>query len=231
MQVYDLEISDGLGYIWKQLGQNITGNADGDNFGGSVSLSEDGKTIAIGAEDDDGIAEDSGLVKIYLDDDGTSWEKLGQDIDGKTATDCSGYFVSLLVDGTTVVIGAPYNSEYGDYSGYVRVYRIDSGGSTWEKLGQTISGNKAQDLFENSVDFSSGGKVLVAGTYGCRYVGVYQLESSEDLDSSWKQLGNNITGEAEEDYFGYSVSISTDGKMIAVGARVSMRRMVLIRVM
>jgi hypothetical protein len=76
--------------MWKQLGQNITGEADGDNFGGSVSLSEDGKTLAIGAEDNDnnGIVEDSGRVKIYhLDDDGTSWEQLGQDIDGETATD------------------------------------------------------------------------------------------------------------------------------------------------
>jgi hypothetical protein len=79
-----------LGYTWKQLGQNITGEADGDNFGGSVSLSEDGKTLAIGAKvnDNDGIVEDSSCVKInHLDDDGTSWEQLGQDIDGETATD------------------------------------------------------------------------------------------------------------------------------------------------
>ncbi len=218
VQVYTLEISGGLGYMWKQLGQNITGEADGDNFGGSVSLSEDGKTLAIGAEDNDGIAEDSGRVKIYhLDDDGASWEQLGQDIDGETATDRSGYSVSLSADGKTVAIGAPYNSEYGDYSGYVRVYRIDSGGSTWEKLGQTISGDKAKDTFGFSLDISSDGKVLVAGTYGGEYVRVYTLESSEEPGSSWKQLGQNITGEEYGDWFGESVSISMDGKMIAVG--------------
>ena len=233
VQVYTLEISDGLGYMWKQLGQNITGEADGDNFGGSVSLSEDGKTLAIGAEDyNDGVVEDSGRVKIYhLDDDGTSWEQLGQDIDGETATDRSGYSVSLSADGTTVAIGAPYNGEYGDYSGYVRVYRIDSGGSTWEKLGQTISGDKAQDLFGFSLDISSDGKVLVVGTYGGEYVRVYTLESSEEPGSSWKQLGQNITGEENGDWFGESVSISMDGKMIAVGGSVTMGRMVLIRVM
>jgi WD40 repeat protein len=216
VQVYTLEISGGLGYMWKQLGQNITGEADGDNFGGSVSLSEDGKTLAIGAEDNDGIAEDSGRVKIYhLDDDGASWEQLGQDIDGETATDRSGYSVSLSADGTTVAIGAPYNSELGDNSGYVRVYRIDSGGSTWEKLGQTISGYKAQDLFGFSVDISSDGKVLVVGTYGGKYVRVYTLESSEEPGSSW--IGQDITGEEYGDGFGGSVSISMDGKMIAVG--------------
>ena len=220
VQVYSLEISGGLGYMWKQLGQNITGDADGDNFGGSVSLSEDGKTLAIGAEDNDndGILEDSGRVKIYhLDDDGTSWEQLGQDIDGETATDRSGYSVSLSADGTTVAIGAPFNGEFGDNSGYVRVYRIDSGGSTWEKLGQTISGDKAQDTFGFSLDISSDGKVLVVGTYGGEYVRFYTLKSSEEPGFSWKQLGQNITGEEYGDWFGESVSISMDGKMIAVG--------------
>jgi hypothetical protein len=234
IQVYSLEISGSLGYMWMQLGQNITGDADGDNFGGSVSLSEDGKTLAIGAEDNDGIAENSGRVKIYhLDDDGTSWEQLGQDIDGETAIDRSGYSVSLSADGTTVAIGAPFNGEFGDNSGYVRVYRINSGGSTWEKLGQTIFGYKqAQDTFGFSLDISSDGKVLVVGTgtYGGGYVRVYRLESSEEPGfqvytlesseepgSSWKQLGQNITGEENGDGFGGSVSISMDGKMIAVG--------------
>ena len=234
IQVYSLEISGSLGYMWMQLGQNITGDADGDNFGGSVSLSEDGKTLAIGAEDNDGIAENSGRVKIYhLDDDGTSWEQLGQDIDGETAIDRSGYSVSLSADGTTVAIGAPFNGEFGDNSGYVRVYRINSGGSTWEKLGQTIFGYKqAQDTFGFSLDISSDGKVLVVGTgtYGGGYVRVYRLESSEEPGfqvytlesseepgSSWKQLGQNITGEEYGDWFGESVSISMDGKMIAVG--------------
>jgi hypothetical protein len=62
-------------------------------------------------------------------------------------------------------------------------------------------------------------------------VRVYTLESSEEPGSSWKQLGQNITGEEYGDWFGESVSISMDGKMIAVGGSVTMGRMVLIRVM
>ena len=138
-------------------------------------------------------------------EDGGRWTQLGQTIYGISA------------DGTTVAIGAPFNSEFGDNSGYVRVYRIDSGGSTWEKLGQTISGDKAQDTFGFSLDISSDGKVLVVGTYGGEYVRIYTLKSSEEPGSSWKQLGQNITGEEYGDWFGESVSISMDGKMIAVG--------------
>jgi hypothetical protein len=145
------------------------------------------------------------VVVYTTGEDGGRWTQLGQTICGISA------------DGTTVAIGAPFNSEFGDNSGYVRVYRIDSGGSTWEKLGQTISGDKAQDTFGFSLDISSDGKVLVVGTYGGEYVRIYTLKSSEEPGSSWKQLGQNITGEKYGDWFGESVSISMDGKMIAVG--------------
>ena len=39
---------------WKQLGQDIDGEAAGDNSGLYVSLSSDGYTVAIGANENDG---------------------------------------------------------------------------------------------------------------------------------------------------------------------------------
>ena len=50
LQVNTLEICDCLGsniMMWKQLGQNITDKGNGNNFGGCVSLYEDGKTVAV----------------------------------------------------------------------------------------------------------------------------------------------------------------------------------------
>ena len=38
-------------------------------------------------------------------------------------------------------------------------------------------------------------------------------------ESSWSQLGGDIDGEAEGDYSGYSVSLSADGTVVAIGAR------------
>jgi uncharacterized membrane protein len=37
----------------------------------------------------------------------------------------------------------------------------------------------------------------------------------------WKQVGNDIDGEAPNDFSGYSVAISDDGRTIAVGAIVN----------
>ena len=67
---------DGLGSSWKQLGQDITGDADGDEFGESVSLSGDGKTLAVGATSNDWNGEVTGCVRTYhLEENG----KLGTD--------------------------------------------------------------------------------------------------------------------------------------------------------
>ena len=35
----------------------------------------------------------------------------------------------------------------------------------------------------------------------------------------WQQIGNDIDGEASSDYSGESVSLSRDGKIVAVGAQ------------
>ncbi len=109
---------------WVQIGQDITGEANGDWFGYSVSISDDGETIAVGAPSDDGMnGEVSGHVRIYqLDDDGTNWEQIGDDIDGDAAGDGFGGSVSLSANGTIVVIGAPYACANEICPGGAKVY-------------------------------------------------------------------------------------------------------------
>ena len=224
VRVFYLE-SDGFGSSWKQLGQDITGEDVGDKFGVYVSLSDDGKTLAVAADTNDGNGENSGHVRIYhLEDDGTSWEQIGQEINGKAADDRLGIGVSMSADGATVAIGASWNDDSGDKSGHVRVYQIDSEGSTWEQLGQDINGEAVHDCFGFSIDISSDGRTLAIGAPGYweekdrpGYVRVYYLESN-DLTSSWTQLGQDIIGEAIGDEFGESVFLSDDGKTLAIGA-------------
>ena len=210
--------SDGLGSSWNQLGQDITGEDVGDQFGWSVSLSGDGKTLAVVADSNDENGENSGCVRIYhLESDGTNWEQIGQDFYGETAYDYYETSVSLSADGKTVAIGAPWKS--GHLSGQVRVYQIDSAGSTWEQLGQDINGEE-NDRLGYSIDISSDGRTLAIGALtllNAGYVRVYYREG-DDHTSSWKQLGQDIIGEAVGDDFGWSVSFSDDGKTLAIGA-------------
>ena len=71
-----------------QLGSDIDGEAANDNSGSSVSLSADGSIIAISAEDNDGIGDGSGHVRVY-EWDGSAWQQKGDDIDGEAAGDYS----------------------------------------------------------------------------------------------------------------------------------------------
>jgi hypothetical protein len=101
---------------WRRIGQDIIGKENGDMFGFSVLISNDGKTIAVGAPSNDGInGVNSGHVRMYrLVDNGTIWEQIGQDIYGEAANDVLGCTVSLSGDGLTVAIRALYTGNNGD---------------------------------------------------------------------------------------------------------------------
>ena len=50
---------------WNQLGSDIDGEAANDNSGDSVSLSNDGTIVAIGAPFNDGTGAEAGHVRVY----------------------------------------------------------------------------------------------------------------------------------------------------------------------
>ena len=149
-------------------------------------------------------------------------QQLGNDIDGEAARDQSGYSVSLSSDGSVLAIGAIYNDGNGSGSGHTRVYQWDSASSSWNQLGSDIDGEAASDSSGFSVSLSSDGSVLAIGapynggngTYS-GHTRIYQWDSAS---SSWNQLGSDIDGEAADNYSGWSVSLSSDGSVLAIGA-------------
>ena len=206
------------GLIWNQLGQDLDGEASGDNSGRSVSLSADGTIVAIGAIGNDGNGSSSGHVRIY-EWDGMSWNQLGADIDGEADGDTSGWSVSLSADGTIVAIGATGNDENGSNSGHVRVYQWD--GINWNQLGSDIDGEAIGDQSGYSVSLSADGNTIAIGARyndgngsNAGHVRVYQWDGI-----NWNQLGSDIDGEAIGDQSGYSVSLNADGTIVAIGAR------------
>ena len=130
--------------------------------------------------------------------------------------------MSLSANGTTVVIGAPYAGVNEIWTGGVKVFRIDIARSSWEQLGESIYGDNDRDLFGISVDITHDGNTIAIGSLGydgLGYVRVFYLEGNDDIGiGDWKQIGQNITGEAKGDEFGRSVSLSDDGETIAIGA-------------
>ncbi|TNF70247.1 MAG: DUF4347 domain-containing protein [Gammaproteobacteria bacterium] len=205
------------GSNWNQLGADIDGEAAGDRSGHSVSLSDDGLTVAIGAINNDDGASNGGHVRVYTYD-GATWVQKGLDIDASSANEDFGRSVSISSDGDTVAIGAPVIDATG--SGHVEIYRYI--GSNWVQLGSNIDGEASSDQSGNSVSLSGAGNIVAIGAHfnngingaNSGHVRVYEYDGS-----SWNQLGNDIDGEDGADQSGYSVSISDDGYAVLIGAR------------
>lgn len=198
---------------WKQIGNDINGESAYNYSGGSISLSSNGKIIAIGAvgNNDNGIS--SGHVRVYENILGV-WQQLGIDIDGEAAGDMSGSSVSLSSDGSTVAIGAYHNSGNAKYSGHVRVYKYILG--VWTQIGNDIDGDSANDFSGHSVSLSSDGSIVAIGATTvdkAGYVSVYK-----NNNGVWTKLGTNIEGEQLTDRSGYDVSLSEHGNILAISA-------------
>jgi phage tail sheath gpL-like len=210
---------------WTQRGSDIDGEGINDNSGVSVSLSSDGNTVAIGARYNDGSASNAGHARVYDWDTVSTpnkWTQRGQDINGEAESDNSGWSVSLSSNGDTVAVGAINNDGNGSNAGHVRVYDWDTTvtPNRWTQRGQDINGEAVNDNSGFSVSLSSDGNtVAVGGPYNdgtgvdAGHVRVYDWNTV-----SWTQRGSDIDGEATEDYSGWSVSLSSNGNILAVGA-------------
>jgi len=204
---------------WTQIGQDIGGENNSDHSGFSVDISSNGNIVAIGAPSNNTAnGNSSGHVRIYHNNGGV-WEQIGQDIDGASNSDYSGSSVSLSSDGNIVAIAAPYNDSLGDEIGEVRVYQ--NIGGNWQQIGQDIHGEAQLDYSGRSINLSSDGSILAIGS---------ELNDGNGINSGhvriyhnnggvWEQIGQDIDGEAIYDALGKSVSLSSDGNILAIGAR------------
>mgnify|MGYP006072728063 FL=1 len=218
-----VRVYENIGGSWLQTGQDIDGEAAGDASGYSVSLSNGGNIVAIGASGNDGNGSNSGHVRIY-ENIGGSWLQTGQDIDGEAIENFSGWSVELSANGNTVAIGAKHNNGNGLNSGHVRVYENISG--TWVQVGQDIDGESTLDWSGWSVSLSGDGNTVAIGAphngsngYRSGHVRLYSKILDINLGTyNWTQIGQDIDGEAIEDQSGYSVSLSNDGATVSIGA-------------
>ena len=204
---------------WNQLGGDIDGEAAGDKSGTSVSLNSAGDIVAIGAPFNSGGGSARGHTRIYqYNSSTTSWDKIGQDINGETNLDLLGSSVSLNNVGNRVAIGIPERDEGGKNNiGQTKIFEYNNGTDTWVRLGSNINGTNSNERSGNSVSLNDAGDFVAIGSNGYSSnkgrTRIFQL-----INDSWNQLGGDIDGEAADDYSGYSVSLNSEGNIIAIGA-------------
>jgi cysteine-rich repeat protein len=224
---------------WTQQAYIKAANAgEGDNFGASVALSNDGATLAVGAD-----LEDSGKPDDATDDSaplagaayvftrtGATWSQQAYVKQTEAAAgENLGDSVSLAADGDTLAVGAG-----GAANATGRAFVFTRAAGVWTELvALKASNDRPTNLFfGQSVALSADGKRLAVGAHGegskATGVGGDQNDSSAALSgavysfalgTTWTQLAYvKASNTGAGDFFGTSVALSGNGATLAVGA-------------
>ncbi len=211
VRMYEFDNSE-----WVQLGSDIVGEAE-DDRSGRVSISSDGRTVAIGSTGNDESGQDAGHARVFEFNNG-NWIKKGSNILGQMPDDRFGSSISISTDGNTVAIGGQWNDGNGVESGHAIVYIWEE--NSWNQIGNELIGDFAGDSFGQAISLSANGKILSVGAStnddngsSSGHVKIFEL-----TDEAWVQLGENIAGEERGDFSGASISLSADGSHIIIGA-------------
>ena len=200
-----------------------------DEFGRSVSISEDGNTAIVGAPLEDNNSPTFtdnnnyhfGAAYIFVRS-GTSWSQQQK----LTASDrqTNGYFgtsVSISEDGNTAIVGAS-----GVSSNAGAVYTFKRSGTSWSQEDRLQVVSSSKDRFGASVSISGDGNTAVVGAPGVYITGAAYIFGRSG--TSWSEQGRVSLGGLSREV-GTSVSISGDGNTTIVGDYRSEQVYILIR--
>lgn len=214
--------NSGSAYIYTfngswNIDQKITAldGATDDEFGDSVSISDDGLTCIIGSFSNVG-GTDAGGVYVY-ERQGNIWLQVQKlEASDKEASDFFGSNVHISGNGLTCIIGAHGEDTNGVDAGAVYIFENTAG--TWSEVAKlTGSDTQAGDWFGRGVNLSYDGSVCIVGAqthngHGAAYI-------FENLSGTWTEKTKLLASDIEaDDNFGYLTSISNDGLTCIVSA-------------
>ena len=204
------------GESWQPMGQRLMGQSSGGRFGQSVSISETGTTIAIGAEFSNANGSQSGEARIY-NWDGQQWQQMGATLVGESPGDKFGHKVSISGNGDVVAVGAHYDDAAGPDAGHTRVFEWS--GVEWIQRGNDIDGEAAGDKSGYNVSLSDdGNRVAISARFNdgngqdSGHARIFQWDGL-----AWVQMGDDIDGEGPGEQI-WRLELSGDGSKVVIGA-------------
>jgi hypothetical protein len=187
-----------------QLGTNLLG--PGTSFAGSATaLNDAGTIVAVGCSAHSNFR---GAVRVYQWS-GSTWTQLGNDILSTSDNTQLGNAVSLSANGLILAAG-------GYQANLVRVFQYAN--SAWTQLGSDIT--NIGPHAGTSVSLSADGLTVAIGAPRDYTVGENSGKTRicKYINGTWTQLGQDIVGEAMQNYAGCSVALSADGTIVVIGA-------------
>ena len=144
---------------------------------------------------------------------------MGDDINGLRYQDWFGFSLSLSGDGKILLVGSDgYDNTDDDKGNTGALYVFYYSDNYWNRLALE-PGDNVDDYFGQDAVISKNGKVLAVGAIEgdddngneVGYVKIYKIVDGKLV------LGAKLYG-SQGSYFGQSITLSSDGKIIAIGA-------------
>lgn len=144
----------------------------------------------------------------------------------------SSYFGSACsMNANLIAVGAPYDTPVNTQkdAGMVHLVNRNEGslksikdftGTKFDQLGQSVAlskGIKTGNNVDDTIDVIAIGAPRHSINDDQINVGMVKVFYYSNLKEEWLQLGQDLTGKRNDDFFGESVAISDDGMVIAVG--------------
>jgi len=188
--------------------------------GWSVSLSDDGLTLAVSAPINNFVGVNAGRLRVYQYSPATElWTQLATILPTQSIGQL-GTSLSLSSDGLRLAAGGYFTRPELTYeAGRVTVYQSQNG--DWEQIGQHIEGENEDDFLGWAVSLSGSGSRLACSDIlhdNERGENAGRVRVFELVNSTWTLLGNPIYGNMAFDEFGSSVALSSDGTTVVIGA-------------
>lgn len=193
---YVLERINGAWIEATQLAAND--GTDGDYFGVSAALS--GDTAVFGADHEDDLGRESGSAYVFERIDG-AWVQVAKLLaeDG-AAEDQFGW--SVAVSGDAIIVGAPYDEDYGFATGSAHVFEKVAG--AWVQTAKLLAADATSgDRFGQSVAMH--GNAALVGAWGNNSAYLF-----EKVDGIWAQTTTLKPHGGQPARFGYSVALTGD---------------------
>jgi hypothetical protein len=203
------------GGVWSQRGAKLvgTGAVGPAQQGISVAVSEDGNTVVVGGNHDNGSA---GAAWVYTRNAGV-WSQQGAKLVGAGAVGAArqGFAVALSADGNTAVVGGSVDNAA---AGAAWVYTRSAG--AWSQQGAKLVGTGAAGAASQgfAVALSADGNTAIMGgfTDNADAGAAWVFTRSGGV---WSQQGAKLvgTGAVGAAFQGSAVALSPDGNTAAVG--------------
>ena len=217
--------SAGMVHVYRRAGgawqlEQVVSSPQGSghiSFGYDVALSDDEKTLFVGAPSDG--SQDAGTVHIFRHTDGAGWAAAGM-LTPPDGVELDFFGGTVEVSGDHLAVAAYRTNDKAFDSGSIYMFARQPDGTWMQKQKINLRDGAESDLFGNRMHLE--GDLLVASSVtrdidGFSDQGLVQTFQRDPVSGQWLDLGRLTAHDGSPyDYYGSALAIS--GNRLAVGA-------------